>query len=199
MNNQKYTQPALPYGFNALEPVISEKQLRLHYEKHHIAYVNGANAILDKLSGARADGSELDMKATLKALSFNVAGHFLHSLFWENLASADKGGEPEGALKDAINEEFGSFERFKKEFAQTSLTVEGSGWAVLAKCPETGRLLIMQIEKHNMNLIPGMKIILVLDVFEHAYYLDYMNDRAKFIEEFWKIMNWEMAGMRFKK
>jgi superoxide dismutase, Fe-Mn family len=199
MNNQKYVQKTLPYHFDALAPVISEKQLRLHYEKHHAAYVSGANAILDKLSSAREDGSELDMKAILKALSFNIAGHLLHSLFWDNLVPAGKSGEPEGALKDAIEGEFSSSERFKKEFTQAALTVEGSGWAALAVCPETGRPIIMQIEKHNFNVIPFLKILLVLDVFEHAYYLDYMNDRAKFIEEFWKIVDWKAVEARLVK
>lgn len=132
------------------------------------------------------------MKAILKELSFNVGGHLLHSLFWKNLAPAKgENALSKGILSEAIEKEFGSLERFKKEFTQAALIVEGSGWAALAIDKESGRLLIAQIEKHNVNLYPTFKIILILDVFEHAYYLDYKNDRAKFIEAFWKIINWK--------
>jgi len=194
-----YVLPKLPYANNALAPYISEQQLMLHHDKHHLAYVNGANDILQKLDKARKEGAELDMKATLKALSFNIGGHILHSLFWDNMAPAGKGGGvPSGALADAINKEFGSFERFKKEFTQAAVSVEGSGWAVLSFCRKTNRPMIMQIEKHNVNVYPMFKILLVLDIWEHAYYLDYRNERAKFIEAFWNIVNWEEAGRRLK-
>ncbi|MEK7167450.1 MAG: superoxide dismutase, partial [Patescibacteria group bacterium] len=140
----------------------------------------------------------LDIKATLKELSFQIGGHFLHSLFWKNLAPADKGGggEPKGKISEAINREFGSFERFKKEFSQAAILVEGSGWAALAYDQNTERLVIMQIEKHNMNICPGFRILLVLDVWEHAYYLDYKNERAKFVEAFWNVVNWQTVEKR---
>ena len=198
-----YKLPQLAYGYKDLEPYISEQQLTIHHQKHHLAYVNGANAILEKLSNARTDGADLDMKATLKELSFNIGGHLLHSLFWENmrpsfaksdLASASQG--PQEKLADIINGEFGSFERFKKEFTQAALSVEGSGWAALTFCTQTQRPIIMQIEKHNTNVYPAFKILMVLDVFEHAYYLDYKNERAKFIEAFWDIINWEKIAER---
>src|SRR5512137_2192890 len=113
-----YSLPELPYASNALEPYISEAQLKLHHDKHHAAYVNGANAILQRLDKARQDGTDLDMKATLKELSFQVGGHILHRLFWQNMAPAARAGkEPGGLLADALKEEFGSFERFKKEFS----------------------------------------------------------------------------------
>jgi Fe-Mn family superoxide dismutase len=194
-----YSLPKLPYSYKALEPFISEEQLTIHYEKHHQAYVNGANAIWDKLDKARKEGVELDQKATLKELSFNIGGHLLHSLFWPNLAPAGKGGggTPGGALGDVIAKEFGSFERFKKEFTQAAASVEGSGWAALAYDRQTKRPVIMQIEKHNVNVYPTVAILLVLDVWEHAYYLDYKNLRPKFIEAFWSIVNWGEAGKRF--
>jgi Fe-Mn family superoxide dismutase len=195
-----YTLPKLPYGYKDLAPYISEEQLRIHYEKHHQAYVNGANAILQKLDKARKEGADLDMKATLKELSFNIGGHLLHSLFWSNLAPAGKGGgRPSGSLGEAISSEFGSFERFKKEFAQAAMTVEGSGWAALAFCERTKRPIIMQIEKHNTNVYPSFRILMVIDVFEHAYYLDYKNDRAKFVEAFWNIVDWGAVSKRFEK
>ncbi|MFQ6084254.1 MAG: superoxide dismutase, partial [Candidatus Aminicenantia bacterium] len=152
-----YTLPDLPYGYKELEPYISEEQLRIHHDKHHQGYVNGANAILEKLEKARKKGADLDLKSTLRALSFNIGGHLLHSLFWPNLASAGKGGGGKlaGALAEAINKEFGSFERFKKEFTQTAVSVEGSGWAALTFDRQTGKPIIMQIEKHNLNIYPA--------------------------------------------
>jgi Fe-Mn family superoxide dismutase len=190
----------LDYGLKDLEPYISEQQLTIHYQKHHQAYVNGANNILQKLDKARKENADLDVKSTLKELSFNIGGHLLHSLFWGNLAPAGKGGgKPGGALSDALEKEFGSFDRFKKEFTQAATSVEGSGWAALTWCRQTGRPIIMQIEKHNTNVYPIFRILMVLDVFEHAYYIDYKNDRAKFVEAFWNIINWDEVNKRLKE
>ena len=194
--NKFFTSPVLAYGDKELEPYISEEQLKIHFEKHHQAYIKGANAILEKLEKARKENADLDMKSTLKELSFNIGGHLLHTLFWGNLAPSGKYDKPQGGLGNAINSEFGSFERFKKEFTQAAASVEGSGWAALSYCSHTQRPLIMQIEKHNMNVYPMFRIILVLDVFEHAYYIDYKNDRAKFIDAFWHIVNWHEADNR---
>ncbi|MEM0357992.1 MAG: superoxide dismutase [Candidatus Bathyarchaeia archaeon] len=195
-----YVLPQLPYGYGDLQPFMSEEQLRIHHTKHHQAYVNGANAILQRLDKARRENLDIDVKATLKELSWNVAGHLLHSLFWGNLAPPSKGGgNPGGKLADKIVEEFGSFERFKKEFSQAAISVEGSGWAALTLCRQTGRLMLMQVEKHNVNLYPMFRILMVLDVFEHAYYIDYKNDRAKFVEAFWSIVNWDEVRRRLEE
>jgi Fe-Mn family superoxide dismutase len=196
-----YSLPKLPYEYNALAPYVSEEQLRLHHQKHHQAYVNGANAVFEKLDKARREDTDLDMKATLKELSFHIGGFRLHNLFWENLAPAGKGGGnvPEGDLAKAINGEFSTFDRFKKEFTQAAGSAEGSGWAILTFCRKTKRPLVMQIEKHNTNVIPGFDILMVLDVWEHAYYLDYRNDRGKFIGGFWNIVNWDAVENRFEK
>ena len=190
---KSFTLPKLPYDYKALEPYISETQLTLHHDKHHQAYVNGANADFEKLDKARKENSEIDMKALLKDLSFNIGGHLLHSTFWANLAPAGKGGggQPGGKLADAINKEYGSFDQFKKEFTKAAATCEGSGWAALGVHSCVERPLIMQIEKHNVNVYPTFKIIMVLDVWEHAYYLDYRNERPKFIDAFWNIVNWD--------
>ena len=194
-----YTLPKLPYGYKDLEPHISEEQLKIHHDKHHQGYVNGANAILQKLDKAREEGTDLDFKSTLKALSFNIGGHVLHSLFWPNLAPTGKGGgKPGGVLGDAIEREFGSFERFKKEFSQAAISVEGSGWAALSFCKQTDRPIIMQIEKHNTNVYPMFRILMVLDLWEHAYYLDYKNQRAKFVDAFWNIVNWDEVNKRLE-
>lgn len=195
-----YSLPKLAYKHNALEPHISEEQLRIHHEKHHQAYVTVANGILEKLDKARKEGAELDIKSTLKSLSFNIGGHLLHSLFWENMAPPGKGGgTPGGVLGKAIDKEFGSFERFKKEFSNAAVSVEGSGWASLSVCQETSRPIIMQIEKHNTNVYPGFKILMVLDVFEHAYYIDYKNERPKFVNAFWNVVNWMAAEKRLEE
>jgi len=200
MSDKKlYSLPELPYASNALEPSISEAQLRLHHDKHHAAYVNGANAILERLEKARQAGMDTDMKATLKELSFQAGGHVLHSLFWRNLAPAAKAGkEPGGVLADVLKKEFGSFERFKKEFSAAAASTEGSGWAALSWCDMTDRPIIMQIEKHNVNVYPTFRILMVLDVWEHAYYLDYKNERPRFVEAFWNIVNWEEVNQRLE-
>ncbi len=187
-----FSLPKLRYDYNALSPYMSEEQLKLHHDKHHQAYVNGANAIFEKLDRARKDNAEIDVKALMKELSFHIGGHMLHSTFWDCMAPTGKGGgKPSGAIADMINKEFGSFDRFKKEFSQAATSVEGSGWAVLAMQECVARPLIMQIEKHNLNVYPGFRILMDLDVWEHAYYLDYKNDRAKFVEGFWNVVNWD--------
>lgn len=194
-----YALPQLPYGYDELQPYVSEEQLTLHHQKHHQAYVNSANAILERLDKSRKEGADFDVKATLKELSFHIGGHLLHSLFWTNLAPAGKGGgKPTGTLGTAIEKEFGSFERFKKEFSLAATSVEGSGWAALTFCRQTNRPIIMQVEKHNVNVYPMFTILMVIDVWEHAYYLDYKNERGKFIDAFWNIANWEEAEKRFE-
>lgn len=199
--NKLYSLPELPYGNKDLEPYISEEQLRIHHDKHHLAYVNGANALLKKLDEARQSNAEIDVKATLKELSFNIGGHILHRLFWPTMAPAGKGGGgvPKGKLADAINAEFGSFDRFKAEFSKTAVSAEGSGWAALTLDKLTGRPIIMQIEKHNVNVYPNFRILMVLDVWEHAYYLDYKNERPKFVDAFWNIVNWDTVNQRFEE
>jgi Fe-Mn family superoxide dismutase len=196
---KSFVLPKLPYDYKALAPHISEQQLMLHHDKHHLAYVNGANASFDKLDKARKENTELDMKATLKELSFHIGGHLLHSIFWENLSPAGKGGgKPGGAIADEIDKEFGSFERFKMEFTKAAASVEGSGWAALAVQECVPRPVIMQIEKHNVNVYPSFQVLMVLDVWEHAYYLDYKNDRAKFVEAYWNLVNWDYINKVLK-
>ena len=197
MANKTYVLPELPYGYDALAPSISKEQLTIHHDIHHQAYVTGANAILERLDKARAEGTDLDIKSTLKELSFNIGGNKLHSLFWGNLAPTGKGGgTPGGALGDILDGEFGSFDRFKKEFTQAAVSTEGSGWAALTFCKLANRPIIMQVEKHNVNVFPGFKILMVLDVWEHAYYLDYKNARPKFVDAFWDIVNWDEISSR---
>ncbi|HPL62529.1 MAG: superoxide dismutase [Syntrophales bacterium] len=192
-----YSLPELPYGYKDLEPHISEEQLKIHHDKHHQAYVTGANGILEKLDKARKEGADLDMKAVLKELSFNIGGHILHTLFWANMAPKG-GGKPSGLLASSIEKEFGGFDRFRKEFTQAAVSAEGSAWAALSFCMQTNRPIIMQIEKHNVNVFPSFRILMVLDVWEHAYYLDYKNLRANFVEAFWNIVNWAEVNRRLE-
>ena len=195
-----YALPQLPYGYDQLQPHISKEQLTLHHQKHHQAYVNSANAILERLDKGRKDGTDFDVKATLKELSFHIGGHLLHSLFWANLAPSGKGGgKPTGTLGTTIEKEFGGFERFKKEFNLAATSVEGSGWAALSFCRQTNRPIIMQIEKHNTNVYPMFTMLMVIDVWEHAYYLDYRNERAKFVDAFWNIINWDEVNKRLER
>ena len=195
-----FSLPKLPYDYKALEPYLSELQLTLHHDKHHLAYVNGANAIFAKLDKARQENAEMDVKSTLKELSFHIGGHMLHTTFWNSMAPPGKGGggKPEGLIAEALMKEFGSYERFKKEVSQAATSVEGSGWAALAMHPCIDRPLIMQVEKHNVNVYPALRFLLVLDVWEHAYYVDYKNDRAKFVEGFWNVVNWDNANTILK-
>lgn len=196
-----YTLPGLPYEYDSLVPFLSEEQLTIHHQKHHQAYVNAANAILEKLDKAKEENSQLDIKAIAKEFSFQSAGNILHSLFWRNLGPTEKGGsnEPAGKILAKITEQFGNFQRFKTEFSQGALSVEGSGWMGIVYCMHTERILLVQIEKHNTNLIPEHHLLLVLDVFEHAYYLDYKNDRTKYIENFWDFVRWQEVENRLNK
>ena len=196
---EKIKLPDLPYGYNDLEPYMSEEILKLHHDKHHAAYVSAANALIDKLHESRknSNGNEVDYKSTLKSLSFNAGGAILHDIFWKIMAPEKEGkNKPFGKILEAIEKDFGSFERFKAEFSETAKSVEGSGWAALI-FDEEKNISLMQIEKHNVNIFPGAKILLCLDVWEHAYYIDYKNDRVKFVENWWNIVNWEEVEKRF--
>ncbi|MGZ7067639.1 MAG: superoxide dismutase [Methanobacterium sp.] len=198
MAGKLYELPKLPYAYNALEPHISEEQLTIHHDKHHQAYVDAANGILKLFDESREKGTDFDVKAKAKELSFNVGGYQLHNSFWKNMGPANEnGGEPTGKIAEYIKKDFGSFERFKKEFSQAAISTEGSGWAVLTMCKNTDRLFILQLEKHNVNLVPKWTPLLVLDVWEHAYYLDYKNVRPDFVAAFWNIVNWDEVNKRF--
>ncbi len=195
---KKYELPQLPYGYNALEPHISEEIMKLHHDKHHAGYVNGANAALEKLEKARNGEMQVDIKAVLRDYSFNFGGHVLHSTFWPNMAPAGKGGgTPGGKIADKINESFGSFDKFKAQFSDAAKTVEGSGWALLLYDSQIDQLVLTQIEKQNFMHLPELKILLGLDVWEHAYYLQYKNDRGKYVESWWNVVNWDDVDKRF--
>jgi Fe-Mn family superoxide dismutase len=197
---KRYELPQLPYAYNALEPYIIEEIMRLHHTKHHQAYVNGANAALEKIEKAAKGEIQIDVRAVLRDLSFNLDGHKLHSIFWPNMAPPGKGGgKPGGAIADKINAEFGSFENFKKLFSDAAKTVEGVGWALLLYDPEIDRLVLTQIEKQNLMHLAELPILLAIDVWEHAYYLQYKNDRASYVDNWWNVVNWDDVEQRFNK
>ncbi len=191
-----YSLPDLRYDYGALEPHISGKIMELHHDKHHAGYVKGANQALDKLGEAREKEDFTRLGALEKALAFNLSGHVLHSLFWQNLTPKG-GGEPEGPLGDAIKRDFGSFAKMKKQLTEAASTIMGSGWGALVWEPLAGKLLTTQIYDHQSNLAQGGVPILVLDAWEHAYYLQYQNKKTDFFEVIWKVWNWEDVAERF--
>lgn len=191
-----YSLPDLPYDFGALEPHYSGQILELHHDKHHAAYVAGANSTLDRLEEARAGNEFGSVVGLEKTLAFNVSGHVLHSIFWKNL-TPDGGGRPEGDLAAAINEYFGSFEAFHAHMTQASTTIQGSGWGVLAFEPLAGRLLVEQVYDHQGNVGNGAVPLLAFDAWEHAFYLQYKNVKADFISALWNIVNWQDVAARY--
>jgi Fe-Mn family superoxide dismutase len=193
-----YTLPDLPYDYAALEPHYSGKILELHHDKHHATYVKGLNDTLDKLAKARDENDFGTIVGLQKTLAFNLSGHVLHSLFWQNL-SPDGGGKPEGALASAIDEHFGSFDAFKNQLSQATTTVQGSGWGTLAWEPLGQRLYVEQIYDHQSNVGQSSINLLVFDAWEHAYYLQYFNVRADFVTALWNIVNWQDVAARFEK
>jgi Fe-Mn family superoxide dismutase len=193
----KYTLPPLPYSYNALEPSIDEQTMRLHHDKHHQSYVTGLNKALDSLAEARTKGDYALVKHWERELSFNASGHFLHSLFWTNMGP-NGGGEPKGALAEGITKDFGSYAAFKAHFSAAAKAVEGSGWGILAFEPIAGKLIVSQAEKHNNLTEWGVIPLLVLDVWEHAYYLKYQNDRAAYVDNWWKVVVWREAEAHYE-
>jgi len=192
-----YTLPDLPYDYGALEPHVSGKIMQLHHDKHHRAYVTGANSALDALAEARARDDFSRTAALERSLAFNVSGHVLHSLFWQNLAPR-AGGEPTGALADQIGRDFGSFARFRAELNSAAATIMGSGWAALTWDPLSKRLLTAQIHDHQNEITQGGVPILVLDAWEHAYYLQYGPEKKTYFDAIWNVWNWADAGRRFE-
>jgi Fe-Mn family superoxide dismutase len=191
----EYTLPELPYDYGALEPHYSGEILELHHDKHHAAYVTGANTTLEKLADARDKGEFGAIVGLEKTMAFNVSGHVLHSIFWKNL-SPDGGDKPTGDLASAIDEHFGSFDGFKSQLTQATTTIQGSGWGVLAWEPLGQRLLVEQVYDHQDNLSQGSVPLLVFDAWEHAFYLQYKNVKADFVTALWNIVNWPDVASR---
>ncbi|MEN6548615.1 MAG: superoxide dismutase [Armatimonadia bacterium] len=186
--------PELPYAYKALEPYLSEETLKFHHDKHHNAYVTALNEAEEKTAKAQEAGDFAAIRALSNAIAFNYSGHLLHSLFWTNM-SPDGGGEPQGALAEQIKKDFKSFDTFKAQFLAATNAVQGSGWGILAWQPLGQKLVVLQTEKHQNEAQWGVTPILVLDVWEHAYYLQYQNRRPDFTKGFFDVVNWkDVAG-----
>jgi Superoxide dismutase len=198
---KRYELPPLPYKVDALEPYISKDIVDVHYNGHHKAYVTGSNTFVERLEKIiKGEVTSYDIQGVMRGLVFNINGHKLHSLYWNNMAPSGKGGgKPGGVLGDLINKQFGSFERFQKVFTETANSLPGTGWTVLYYDTENGNLQIMTFENHFLNHIAELPIVLIVDEFEHAYYLQYKNKRADYVNAWWNIVNWDDAERKLKK
>jgi Fe-Mn family superoxide dismutase len=193
----KYVLPDLSYDYGALEPNISGKIMELHHDKHHLAYVNGANLALEALEEAREKNDLTWVNKLQKDLAFNLAGHVNHTVFWRNM-SPEGGDKPTGELAAAIDEFFGSFDGFRAHFTAAALGIQGSGWAILAWDILGEKLIIEQLYDHQGNLAAGSIPLLMLDMWEHAFYLDYQNVKGEYVKAFWNIISWPDINARFE-
>lgn len=189
--------PPLPYAYDALEPYIDSATMKLHHDKHHQSYVDGLNKAEKMLEKARKSGDFELVKHWERELAFNGAGHYLHTIFW-NVMQPKGGGPAEGPIAEAIRQSFGGFEPFKKQFSAAAEKVEGGGWAILVWSPRSHRLEILQAEKHQNLSQWDVVPLLPLDVWEHAYYLKYENERGKYIDAWWNLVNWGYVNDRFQ-
>ena len=195
---EKFVLPDLPYDFAALEPHISGRIMELHHDKHHNTYVTAANKALESMEEARANGDAAGAAKLSKDLQFNLGGHINHSIFWKNM-SPDGGDKPTGELASAIDDAFGSFDNFQAQFTAVATTIQGSGWAILAYEPIAGNLVIEQMYDQQ-NGVPVATIpLLQLDMWEHAFYLDYQNVKPDYVKAWWNVVNWEDVAQRLEK
>ena len=190
-----YTLPELDYDYSALEPHISAQIMELHHSKHHQAYVTGANTALEKLAEARETGNFAAINKLEKDLAFHLGGHVNHSVFWKNM-SPDGGGAPDGEVGAAIDDYFGSFESFKKQFSDNATSIQGSGWSMLVWDTLGKRLNLAQLFDQQGNLPAGQLPILQLDMWEHAFYLQYKNVKGDYVKAWWNVINWANVGER---
>ena len=194
-----YELPELPYAYDALEPHISAEIMELHHDKHHANYVKGANAALEALEAERNGEADADkIRALSKNLAFNLGGHTNHSIFWKNMAP-NAGGNPTGAIAEAIDRDFGSFEGFKKQFSAVANGLQGSGWAVAGYDHVAGRLIIQQMTDQQGNISVDFTPVLMLDMWEHAFYLQYKNVKADYVTAWWNVVNWDDVNERYSK
>ncbi len=193
-----YTLPDLTYDYGALEPSIDGKIMELHHSKHHKAYVDGANTALEKLAEAREKDDFGTINQLSKNLAFNLAGHVNHTIFWQNL-SPEGGDKPEGQLASAVEEFFGSFDALRAQFTAAALGIQGSGWAILAWDSLGQKLIIEQLYDHQGNLAAATVPLLLLDMWEHAFYLQYQNVKADYVKAFWDIVDWADVADRFER
>jgi Fe-Mn family superoxide dismutase len=192
-----YTLPKLEYDYGALEPIYAREMLELHHDKHHAAYVAGANRALENLAEARDTNDYAIINQLQKDLAFNLSGHILHSLFWRNL-SPKGGGDPKGTLASTIKSSFGGTAALREQLSRAATGIQGSGWAALCFEPMGHKLIVEQIYDHQGNLGNAAVPLLVLDMWEHAYYLQYRNDKAHWVKRFWDLVDWSDVGARLE-
>jgi Fe-Mn family superoxide dismutase len=192
-----YTLPDLEFDYGDLEPHISAEIMRLHHDKHHAAYVKGSNTALEKLADARSKDEFATIALLERQLAFNVSGHVLHSIFWRNL-TPDGADFPSGPLAQQIDKDFGAFDAFKNQLVEAATTIMGSGWGALLWDPVGRRLVTAQIHDHQSEVTQAGLPLLVLDAWEHAYYLQYKNEKTKFFQAVWNLWNWEDVARRFQ-
>lgn len=195
-----YEQPDLPYDFNALEPVISAQIMEIHYSKHHKAYITNLNTAMEKFLDAQEKEEIGKMTALLSNINFNGGGHINHSIFWTNLAPEGKGGggKPKGELLKEIEQKYGSFEKFVEYFNTKTAAIQGSGWGWLGFCPEFKSLTFATCSNQDALSTKGLVPLLGIDVWEHAYYLQYKNVRADYLKNIWRVVNWDNVSERFE-
>lgn len=194
----KYELPKLPYALNALEPVISEEIMNLHYNKHHAGYVNNLNKAVEQYAEAEKNNEISKMVELGAAIKFNGGGHINHSIFWTNLAPKGQGGgQPQGKLADALKHTFGSFDQFKEFLSAKAAALQGSGWAWLGLRKDTKHLEIATCDNQDPLVTKGLIPLLGIDVWEHAYYLQYKNVRPDYIKAIWDIINWKNVEERY--
>ncbi|MFE1166974.1 superoxide dismutase [Nocardiopsis sp. NPDC058789] len=191
-----YSLPELPYDYAALEPWISGQIMELHHDKHHATYVAGANSALEQLAAARESDDFGTVNQLQKNLAFHLGGHVNHSVFWKNL-SPEGGDKPEGELGAAIDDQFGSFDAFRAHFNAAATSIQGSGWAILAWDALGQRLIIEQLFDQQANIAIGTQPLLMLDMWEHAFYLQYKNVKGEYVKAFWNVVNWADVQERF--
>lgn len=192
-----YTLPDLDYDYAALEPHISAQIMELHHSKHHNTYVQGANAALEKLEEAREKDDNAAINLYMKNLAFNLGGHSNHSVFWKNMTPEGQ-ERPEGELASAIDEYFGSFEKFQAQFTAVATGIQGSGWGILAYDTIGQRLTLFQLYDQQGNVPVGVVPLLMLDMWEHAFYLDYKNVKGDYVKAWWNVVNWDDVAKRFE-
>jgi superoxide dismutase, Fe-Mn family len=195
MTANLYTLPDLSYDYASLEPHISGRIMELHHDKHHAAYVKGANTALERLHDLREKGDFSTISMLERNLAFNVSGHVLHSVFWTNL-SPDGGGKPEGGLAKLIDDTFGGFPAFRQQMTEAASTIQGAGWALASWEPVAARLVVQQVHDHQSNHGQGTTPLLAIDAWEHAYYLQYENRKADFFDAVWNVVNWNDVARR---
>ncbi|GAB2490757.1 superoxide dismutase [Nocardiopsis aegyptia] len=193
-----YSLPELTYDYAALEPWISGQIMELHHSKHHAAYVAGANTALEQMAEARESGNFGTIPMLEKNLAFHLGGHVNHSIFWQNL-SPEGGDKPTGELASAIDDQFGSFDAFRAHFGAAANSIQGSGWAILAYEPLGQRLIIEQLYDQQANIPHSTTPLLMLDMWEHAFYLQYKNVKAEYVKAFWNVVNWADVQARLEK